>query len=123
MKNSTLEVFEAFGKELMSGTDSWKAFVSENITFKGPVDQTEGLDAFTKLNESFMPMVRGTEMKQVIASTNFVITQQLMHVEVPSGKVMQLDMSEWYEIKNGKIQSIKIYYDAQEFAQEMEIKN
>lgn len=114
-----MEIFEAFGQGLMSGTDSWKDAVAQNVTFNGPVDAVEGLEAFTKLNEGFMPMIRGNEMKQVLESGNFVITQVLMDVAMPSGKTIQLDMSEWYEIKDGKIQNIKIYYDAEEFRKEM----
>ena len=114
-----MEVFQAFGQGLMSGTDSWKDVVSTNVTFHGPVDRVSGLDAFTKLNEGFMPMIRGNEIKQAVESGNYVITQVLMDVEMPSGKTIQLDMTEWYEIKDGKISSIKIYYDAEEFRKEM----
>ena len=114
-----MEVFQAFGQGLMSGTDSWKEVVAKNVKFTGPVDQVDGLEAFAKLNEGFMPMIRGNQMKQVLESGNFVITQVVMDIAMPSNKTIQLDMSEWYEIKDGKIQSIKIYYDAQEFRKEM----
>ena len=119
MNKTSLEVFQAFGQGLMSGTDSWKEVVAENVTFTGPVDQVKGLEAFAKLNEGFMPMIRGNEMKQVVVSGNFVITQMLMDIAMPSEKIIKLDMSEWYEIKDGKIQSVKIYYDAEEFRKEM----
>ena len=62
-----------------------------------------------------MPMMKGNEMKQVVSTDNFVITQVLMEIEMPNGKEMKLDMTEWYEISNGKIQSLKVYYDAEEF--------
>lgn len=123
MNKTALEVFQSFGQGLMSGTDSWKGVVAENVTFTGPVDHVKGLDEFAKLNEEFMPMIRGNEMKQVVASDNCVVTQLLMDIAMPSGKVITLDMSEWYEIKDGKIQSIKIYYDAEEFRKEMAMPN
>lgn len=113
-----MEVFQAFGQGMMSGTDSWKEVISDDIVFTGPVDQVNGLDAFAKLNENFMPMIRGNEMKQAVEAGNFVITQMEMQVAMPSGKTITLDMSEWYEIKDGKIQSVKIYYDAEEFRHE-----
>jgi ketosteroid isomerase-like protein len=62
-------------------------------------------------------------MKNVVESGNYVITQLEMQVAMESGKVITLDMCEWYEIKDGKIQSIKIYYDADEFIKEMGMKN
>ncbi len=119
MEKSPMEVFQAFGQGMMSGTDSWKEVISGDIIFTGPVDQVKGLEAFAKLNENFMPMIRGNEMKQAVETGNFVITQMEMDVSMPSGKIIKLDMSEWYEIKDDKIQSIKVYYDAEEFRKEL----
>ncbi|MBL4594127.1 MAG: nuclear transport factor 2 family protein [Flavobacteriales bacterium] len=119
MEKSPMEVFQAFGEGMMSGTDSWKEVIADNIVFTGPVDQVNGLEAFAKLNEGFMPMIRGNEMKQAVEAGSFVITQIEMDVAMPSGKTIKLDMSEWYEIKAGKIQSIKVYYDAEEFRKEL----
>ncbi len=116
-----MEIFQAFGKGLMSGTDSWKELVSENVTFNGPVDQVNGIEAFAKLNANFMPMVRGNEMIRAVEAGDFLITQMQMKVEMPTGKIIELDMSEWYEMKEGKIQHIKIYYDADEFRKEMQV--
>ncbi len=120
MKKAPMDVCQAFGQGLMSGTDSWKDVVSEDVTFTGPVDQVNGIEAFAKLNENFMPMIRGNKMKRAVESGNFVITQIEMDVAMPSGKVIKLDMNEWYEITDGKIQSIKVYYDAEEFRKEMQ---
>ena len=119
MKKSPMEVFQAFGQGMMSGTDSWKKVIAENVSFIGPVDQVYGLEAFATLNENFMPMIRGNEMKKVVETGNFVITQTEMDIAMPSGKTIKLDMNEWYEIEDGKIQSIKVYYDAEEFRREM----
>lgn len=115
MEKSPMEVFHEFGQGLMSGTNSWKNLVAGNITFTGPVNTTEGLEAFTKLNENFIPMIRKTELKQAVEFGNHVITQVVMHIALPSEKIIELDMTEWYNIQNGKIQNIKIYYDAEEF--------
>ncbi len=119
MEKSPMEVFQAFGQGLMSGTDAWKEVLAEQVTFTGPVDQVQGKAAFIQLNERFMPMIRGNEMKQAQAAGNFVITQLEMDVEMPSGKTIKLDMSEWYEIKDNQIQSIKVYYDAEAFRKEL----
>jgi len=114
-----MEIVQAFGQGLMSGTDSWKEVVAQDVTFTGPVDQVKGLEAFAKLNEGFMPMIRGNEMRQAVEAGNFVITQIVLDVAIPSGKVIKLDMTEWYEVIDSKIQSVKVYYDAEEFRKEM----
>ncbi|WP_298487671.1 nuclear transport factor 2 family protein [uncultured Maribacter sp.] len=122
MEKTAMEVFEVFGQGMMSGTDSWKDYIANDIKFIGPVDQVNGKNAFIKLNESFMPAIRGNKMKQVVESGNYVITQIEMQVAMESGKTITLDMCEWYEIKDGKIQSMRIYYDAEEFKKEMGMK-
>lgn len=115
---SPIEVLQAFGQGMMSGTGSWKEVIADDITFTGPAAQTRGIEEFIQLNEGFLGMVRGNRMKQVAESGNYAITQVEIDVAMPSGKTITLDMSEWYEVKDGKIQSIKVYYDAEEFRSE-----
>ena len=118
MEKSPMQVVQGFGAGMASGTDSWKQFIAENITFNGPAAQVSGIQAFIELNEGFMTMVRGNRMNKAVEVDNYVITQVEIDVAMPSGKTITLDMSEWYETKDGKIQSIKVYYDAEEFRKE-----
>ena len=111
-------VHEGFGGGMASGTDSWKMFIADDITFTGPAAQVAGKSDFIKLNEGFMSMVRGARMIKAVEVDNYVITQVAIDVEMPTGKTITLDMSEWYETQDGKIQSIKVYYDAEEFRRE-----
>ena len=119
MGNSPMQVYQAFGQGLMSGTDSWKEVVADDIVFTGPAAHVEGIDAFAELNAGFLPLVRGNEMHRAVESGEFVITQISIDLAAPSGNVITLDMTEWYEVKEGKIQTIKVYYDAEEFRKEM----
>ncbi|WP_159948251.1 nuclear transport factor 2 family protein [Polaribacter septentrionalilitoris] len=119
MKKTPMQiVHEGFGGGMASGTDSWKEFITDDITFDGPAAQVSGMKAFIELNEGFMSMVRGARMKKALEVDNYVITQVEIDVEMPTGKTITLDMSEWYETENGKIKSIKVYYDAEEFRKE-----
>jgi len=72
--------------------------------------------------ENFFQMVRGAEMKRFVANENLVATEVEIKVATPSGNVIILDMTEFYEIKDGKIQSVKVHYDAQEFRKEFGIR-
>ena len=114
-----MQVFHAFGEGMMSGTDSWKKVISDTIAFNGPAAQVSGFDAFVQLNEGFKAMVRGNRLKKAVEVDGYVVTQVEIDVAMPSGKTITLDMNEWYEIKQGKIQSIKVYYDAEEFRKEL----
>jgi len=122
MKKTPMQVVQAFGAGMMSGTDSWKDVIADDINFTGPVDQVNGFEAFCKLNESFMSMIRGNKMNRAVEAENFVITQIEVDVAMPSEKTITLDMNEWYEVKDDKIQSIKVYYDADEFRKELHLE-
>jgi hypothetical protein len=118
MEKSPMQVVQSFGDGMASGTNSWKKFIADTITFDGPAAQVSGMKEFIELNEGFMSMVRGNRMQKAVEVDNYVITQVEIDVAMPSGKTITLDMSEWYETKDGKIQSIKVYYDAEEFRRE-----
>lgn len=121
MTKTPMEVVQAYGQGLASGTDAWQSVVAEDVQFTGPVDQVKGLTAFTKLNEDFMPLIRGNEMKNAVEAGNFVITQIILDVATPNGNIIKLDMNEWYEVINEKIQSVKVYYDAEEYRKEFSL--
>ena len=110
-----IEVYQAFGQAQMSGTDAWKQFVTDDVTFTGPAAQASGLAEFTDLMAGFLPMVRGAEVHQVLESGDYVLTQISMDVAMPTGSTIRLDMSEWVKVENDKIKSFKVYYDAEEF--------
>ncbi|WP_422858671.1 nuclear transport factor 2 family protein [Flagellimonas sp. S174] len=121
MANSatTLEVFKKFDEGLKSGTDSWQEVISNDVQFIGPAAQVKGKKDFIELNMSFAPMIKGSTLKEIVSNEDWVITQVEFNVSMPSGKVITLDMSEWYRIADGKIQSVKVFYDAEEFRKEM----
>ena len=84
MGKLSIEVFQAFRQGKMSATDSWKEIVVENFSFIGSMDQAIGLYFFKKLNEGFIEMIQGIEMKQAVEAGNFIITQIIMKVAIPS---------------------------------------
>ena len=115
MAKTLMEVYSAYGQGMMSGTDSWKEVLGEDVTFNGPAAQAEGKEAFIKVTEEFMKMIRDARAKNALEAGDFVITQVEIDVAMPSGNTITLDMCEWYEIRDEKIQSVKVYYDAEEY--------
>jgi hypothetical protein len=48
------------------------SLLADDFRFIGPVDQTTGIDAFIKLNESFFPLVTGMRMLKQFENGNDV---------------------------------------------------
>lgn len=118
MKNSALETVQNFQQSLAAGTDSWKKLFADDILFTGPVDMVKGKDANIKLNESFMPLVKNYVPQSMISQGNKVVMEGVYTVNTPTGKSIDLPTAEIYQVDEGLISNIRIYYDAEEFRKE-----
>jgi hypothetical protein len=92
------------------------ALLAEDFKFIGPVDQTTGIDAFMKLNQSFFPMVTGMRMLKQFENGGDVCSIYEIDVMPPTGNVMTLKVADWVVVKNGKLVEERLYYDAREYA-------
>lgn len=92
------------------------SLLADDFRFIGPVDQTTGIDAFTKLNESFFPLVTGMRMLKQFEHGNDVCSLYEMDLKSPSGTSLTLHIADWVVVNNGKMVQERIYYDARAFA-------
>ena len=118
MSKSALEVVQNFQMSLGSGGNDWTNLVSENIHFKGPVDECKGKPKFIELNSGFFPRVKGYEPLNAFGNEQCATLEGTFKVETPKGNIIDLLMAEVYTVNEGKIDSIRVYYDAEEFRQE-----
>ena len=123
MTKTALQVVQSFQQSMGAGTDDWQELFAEDIVFKGPVDTVEGKSANIELNKNFMPSVKGYTPLNSFEAENFVSLEGKYEVQAPSGKTIEFDMSEVYEVSEGKIKNIRVYYDAEEFRKEFGIRD
>jgi hypothetical protein len=115
------QIWGAYAQSLQAQNDNWKTLLANDVTFTGPAAKAIGKAQYIKTTEDFFGMVRGAEIKRYVANENLVATEVEMKVATPKGNVIILDMTEFYEIKDDKIQSVKVHYDAQQFRKEFGI--
>jgi len=116
--NNAEKIWGAYAQSMQQQNENWKSLLADDLTFTGPAAKAVGKSEYIKITEDFFGMVRGAEMKRYVANENLVATEVEIKVATPSGNVIILDMSEFYEIENNKIRSVKVHYDAQEFRKE-----
>lgn len=92
------------------------ALLAEDFKFIGPVDQTTGIDAFMKLNQSFFPMVTGMRMLKQFENGDDVCSIYEIDVKPPTGEVLTIKVADWVLVRNGKLLEERLYYDAREYA-------
>lgn len=120
--NKAEQIWGAYGQSMQAQNEDWKNLLAEDVTFTGPAARAVGKAEYIKITEDFFGMVRGADLKRYVANDSLVATEIAIKVATPGGNVITLDMAEFYEIKDGKIQSVKVHYDAQEFRKEFGIK-
>lgn len=107
----SLSVFQAFTKAMLSGTDSWKSYVADDVTLIGPIGTFQGIKEFVEVNTPFFASIQNHKVNRIIESGEWVLTQISVEVKLPSGKTVTLEVAEWYEIRGGKIQYLRTYFD------------
>jgi predicted ester cyclase len=120
--NKAEEIWGAYAQSMQQQNENWKDLLSEEVTFQGPAAKANGKEEYIKVTEDFFGMVRGANMKRYVANETLVATEVEIKVATPKGNEIILDMTEFYEIIDGKIRSVKVHYDAEEFRKEFEIK-
>ena len=121
MENQPLSVFNSFRQSMLSKTEEWMTLLDEDVSLIGPLAQVTGKDNFIAVNKPFFELIKGSEIYEIVEHNNYIITQISTDVAVLSGKVITLNVNEWYQIENGMIQSLKVYFDTAEFLNEMNV--
>ncbi len=92
------------------------SLLAEDFKFIGPVDQTSGIEAFLKLNQSFFPMVTGLRMLRQFENGEDVCSLYQVDVKPSKGNSFTLQIADWVVVKNGKMVEERLFYDAREYA-------
>jgi ketosteroid isomerase-like protein len=98
-------------------TDAWQTLLADDVSFTGPVMQTQGKEAYIKTTLDFFQMVKDFKLHCYVAGDSLVATKESFTVATSSRGELTLDVAEFYEVQDGKIKSVKIYYDAEAFRQ------
>ena len=113
-KNNTLtptQVYEALRQGMLSKQEDWKNMVADQATIVGPLVRTKGKKAFIEIHEAFFQTVQNQVVHQLVEHDDLVITQISTTIEATNKQVVVLHLSEWYTIRNGKIEALEVYFD------------
>lgn len=114
-----IQSFKAFRASMLAKTNDWQQMLAEDVLLIGPLAQVEGKAGFIEINIPFFASIQDSEIHRLIENDPLVLTQISVDVATPSGKTLRLEVSEWYEFKDGLLQSLRVYFDTAEFRKEM----
>lgn len=98
-------------------SDELAAFVSEDVTFDGPLMQARGAREYLAMNEQLLGFHRGTTMLRQFENGDGVCSIYELTMATPAGAELTLAIADWIEVADGTIASQRTYFDPREFAQ------
>jgi hypothetical protein len=91
--------------------DKARPLAAEHFAFRGPIDTFNRVDDYLAALKTLGNIVTGSEPEGVVAQGDQVALFYILKTKVADAPV-----AEWYTLNDGKISSIRVYFDARPFA-------
>lgn len=95
-----------------------RALLRDDVSFEGPIDTFHDADSYVASLRQLSGIVIGAEKQKVFVDGDDVcVIYDLKTAPVPSSRTC-----EWYQVRDGKIASVSVVFDARPFAPLMEAR-
>jgi ketosteroid isomerase-like protein len=92
--------------------DKARSLLHDDLSFQGPIDTFDNADAYLQAIQRLSQIVTGAQKRKVFVDGDDVcVIYDLRTAPVPSAPT-----AEWYRIRDGRIASIQVFFDARPFA-------
>jgi ketosteroid isomerase-like protein len=100
--------------------DAWTArdftrareLLHDNVSFQGPIDTFSDADSYLASLQQLSGIITGVDKQKVFVDGNDVcVIYDLKTAPVPSSRTC-----EWYRLRDGRIASVSVVFDARPFA-------
>lgn len=112
-KDIILDYFKALKQKR-----GWEAFLSDRLSFTNftaPIKQVTGRDAYIEATKRFYSMIIGVDLNDLIVDGEKACALTHYELQPPNGNSFGSDVAEIFTVKDGKIDSLGIYFDTTPF--------
>jgi ketosteroid isomerase-like protein len=89
-----------------------RTFLQDDLSFEGPIESFSDADSYIASLKQLSGIVTGVERQKVFVDGDDVcVIYDLKTTPVPSSRTC-----EWYRVRDGKIASVSVVFDARPFA-------
>ena len=93
----------------------WGALLSDGFLLTGTVaKESRGRDLY--ISNGFFKLVKGLKVKEMIIEGESAFALVNYDLLSPKGKTLSCDVAEFWKAKNGKLDSVAIYFDTTAFS-------
>lgn len=99
--------------------DRARSFLHDDLSFDGPIDSFSDADSYIASLRQLSGIVRGAEKQKLFVDGDDVcVIYDLKTAPVPSSRTC-----EWYTVRDDKIASVSVVFDARPFAPMFEARH
>lgn len=109
-KDIVLDYQRSLGKQDYKAA---RSYMSDDFSFQGPLATHDKPEGLLKDLEQLHHIVKGVDMKKIFAEGDDVC---LLYDLITTNPPVNSFTCEWYHVKDGKIASIRVVFDARPFA-------
>jgi len=109
-------VQDYFGKLRQKG--GWDALLGDDMvftSFASPTKEIKGKQAYLQSTKRFFSMVVSVEVRDLIVEGESACALTRYELKPPGGSSFRSDVAEIFTVRNGRIASFGIYFDASPF--------
>ncbi len=112
--NDPKAIADKFFKAWTTGDfDTARFLLHDDVSFRGPIDAFNNADAYIGALRGLSQIVKAAEEQKVFVDGNDVCVIYDLVTATPAGTA---PTAEWYHLRNGKISSVRVFFDARPFA-------
>ena len=97
---------------------SWDSFLSDDVKFTSfttPNKRVSGRAAYLEATKRFYSMITALEVRDLLVDGQKACALTRYELQPPGGAVFHSDVAEVFEVRDGKITSLEIYFDSSPF--------
>ena len=96
----------------------WEAVLADDIEFTSfatPIKHVAGNGAYLEATKRFFSMIKALDVKSILVDGERACAVTRYELQAPGGSAFQSHVAELFEVRDGKITSLEIYFDSAPF--------
>ena len=110
---TTTDTIEGYFRSL-ERKDGWESFFADDLAFTSyvaPTKQVSGRAAFLESTRGFYGMIASLELRHMLVDGERACVTTRYRLQPPAGAPFTSDVAELFEVRDGRISSLEIYFD------------
>ena len=114
---TTRETIQSYFASLR-GKSGWEAILADDLaftSFTSPVKHVTGKGAYLEATKRFFSMIKAVELKSILVHGERACALTRYELQAPGRLAFESHVAELFEVRDGKIASLEIYFDSAPF--------